>query len=107
MRHLLSGKSALLNGMSITAINMKSATTGLAEGMGMKIGGESDPGAMQRKNWEQFAEEVGIKPRLVMTRVADIAKRIQVSRLRALHGRVCRVQMRCLVPLDAIDRRAA
>lgn len=54
---------------------------GLAEGLAMKIGGENDPGAIQKKHWELFAEEVGIKPRLVLTRVADLAKRIEDARL--------------------------
>ena len=30
---------------------------------------------------QQFAEEVGIKPRLVLTRVVDLAKKIEVARL--------------------------
>jgi serine/threonine-protein kinase HipA len=54
---------------------------GLAEGLAMKIGGESDPGSIQKKHWEQFAEEIGIKPRLVLTRVADLAKKIEDNRL--------------------------
>ncbi|MEI6704886.1 MAG: type II toxin-antitoxin system HipA family toxin [Deltaproteobacteria bacterium] len=54
---------------------------GLAEGMAMKIGGENDPLAIQQKHWVQFAEEVGIKPQLVLTRVADIAQRIQAASL--------------------------
>jgi serine/threonine-protein kinase HipA len=59
---------------------------GLAEGLAMKIGGENDPGAIQKKHWELFAEEVGIKPRLVLIRVADLAKRIQVSGLLLFKG---------------------
>lgn len=54
---------------------------GLAEGLAMKIGWENDPGAIQKKHWEQFADEVGIKPRLVLTRVADFATRIQAVSL--------------------------
>lgn len=54
---------------------------GLAEGLAMKIGGESVPGAIRKKHWEQLAEEVGIKPRLVLTRVADLAKDIEGARL--------------------------
>ena len=59
---------------------------GLAEGLAMKIGGESDPNAIQKKHWEQFAEEVGIKPRLVLTRVADLAKKIEDNRLQLFKG---------------------
>ena len=59
---------------------------GLAEGLAMKIGGENDPGAIQKKHWERFAEEVGIKPRLVLNRVADLAKRIDDSRLQLFKG---------------------
>jgi serine/threonine-protein kinase HipA len=59
---------------------------GLAEGLAMKIGGESDPGSIQKKHWEQFAEEIGIKPRLVLTRVADLAKKIEDNRLQLFKG---------------------
>lgn len=59
---------------------------GLAEGLAMKIGGESDPGAIQKKHWEQFAEEAGIKPRLVLTRVADLSKKIEDNRLQLFKG---------------------
>jgi len=59
---------------------------GLTEGLAMKIGGESDPAALQKKHWELFAEEVGIKPRLVLTRVSDIAQKIQSARLPLFKG---------------------
>ena len=59
---------------------------GLAEGLAMKIGGEIDPNAIQKKHWEQFAEEVGIKPRLVLTRVAELAKKIEDNRLQLFKG---------------------
>jgi len=59
---------------------------GLAEGLAMKIGGESDSGAIQTKHWEAFAEEVGIKPRLVLSRVVELAKRIEDVRLQLFKG---------------------
>jgi len=59
---------------------------GLAEGLAMKIGGEGDPRAIQKRHWEVFAEEVGIKPRLVLTRVADMSKRIEDARLQLFKG---------------------
>jgi serine/threonine-protein kinase HipA len=59
---------------------------GLAEGLAMKIGGENDPGAIQERHWAQFAEEVGIKPRLVLTRVAELAKKIASERLQLFNG---------------------
>ncbi|HEY6874201.1 MAG TPA: type II toxin-antitoxin system HipA family toxin [Geobacteraceae bacterium] len=59
---------------------------GLAEGLAMKIGGENDPGAIRKKHWELFAEEVRIKPRLVLTRVADLAQKIQAARLQLFKG---------------------
>ncbi|SNB45467.1 type II toxin-antitoxin system HipA family toxin [Geobacter sp. DSM 9736] len=62
------------------------AQYGLAEGLAMKIGGENDPGDIQKKHWELFAEEVGIKPRLVLTRVADLAQKIEVARLQLFKG---------------------
>ena len=59
---------------------------GLAEGLAMKIGGESDPDAIRKKHWEQFAEEAGIKPRLVLTRVAELVKKIEDNRLKLFKG---------------------
>jgi len=59
---------------------------GLAEGLAMKIGGENDPGAIRKKHWELFAEEVGIKPRLVLNRVADLAQKIQTARQQLFKG---------------------
>jgi len=59
---------------------------GLAEGLAMKIGGEGNPLEIRKKHWEKFAEEVGIKPRLVLTRVADLAQRIEVSRHQLFKG---------------------
>lgn len=59
---------------------------GLASGLAMQIGGVSDPDALQKKQWEQFAEEVGIKPRLVLSRIADLAKRIEGARLPLFKG---------------------
>ena len=59
---------------------------GLAEGMAMKIGGENDPKAVQKKHWQHFAEEIGIKPRFVLSRVVDLAKRIEDTRLQLFTG---------------------
>ena len=55
---------------------------GLAEGLAMKIGGESDHGAIQRKHWEALAEELNIRPKFVISRVIEIVKKIQAIRLR-------------------------
>ena len=52
----------------------------------MKIGGESEPEPILRQHWELFAAEVGIKPRLVLTRVTELAQRIQVVRLQLFKG---------------------
>lgn len=59
---------------------------GLTEGLAMKIGGESDPGAVRKRHWVQFAEEIGVKPRLVLTRLAAIARRIEATRLHLFKG---------------------
>ena len=59
---------------------------GLASGLAMKIGGVSDPDALQKKQWEQFAEEVGIKPQLVLNRIVNLAKRIEDNRLQLFKG---------------------
>jgi len=45
-----------------------------------------DPRAIQKKHWEQFAEEVGIKPRLVLTRALDMARKIQAACLQLFKG---------------------
>lgn len=55
---------------------------GLTEKLAMKIGGESNPNLIQKKHWQSFADEVEIKPHLVLSRVVDIAKRIEVNRLK-------------------------
>ena len=59
---------------------------GLTENLAMKIGGESDPDLIQKKHWLAFAEEIEIKPHLVLNRVVDIAKRIEANRLKLLKG---------------------
>lgn len=59
---------------------------GLTESLAMQIGGESDPGAIQKKHWEKFAAEVGIKPALVLTQVVALAQKMQVARLELFKG---------------------
>ena len=59
---------------------------GLAKGLAMKIGGESDTDAIRKKQWELFAEEVGIKPKLVLARITDLAKKIESARLELFKG---------------------
>jgi serine/threonine-protein kinase HipA len=59
---------------------------GLAEGLAMKIGGESEPDLIRRDHWEAFASEVGIKPRLVTSRVAELAQRIHGVALQLFKG---------------------
>ncbi|OGT98126.1 MAG: hypothetical protein A2X80_10915 [Geobacteraceae bacterium GWB2_52_12] len=57
------------------------APYGLAEGLAMKIGGESDPGSVRKKQWELFADEVGIKPKFVLTKLKELARQIEAARL--------------------------
>ena len=59
---------------------------GLTEGLAMKIGGEIDPRAIQKKNWELFAEEIGIKPKLVLSRLKELAQKIEAARLPLFKG---------------------
>jgi serine/threonine-protein kinase HipA len=59
---------------------------GLTEGMAMRIGGEIDPRAIRKKQWELFAEEAGIKPKLVLSRLKDLAQRIETARLPLFKG---------------------
>jgi serine/threonine-protein kinase HipA len=49
---------------------------GLAADLAMKIGEESNPDAVRKKHWLQFAEEVGIKPALVLARIKLLTKKI-------------------------------
>ena len=48
----------------------------------MKIGGESDPKAIQRKHWTALAEELNIRPKFLISRIIKIAENIQGIRLR-------------------------
>ena len=59
---------------------------GLAEGLAMKIGGEIDPRAIRKKHWELFAEEVGIKPKLVQSRLKELSQKIEAARLPLFKG---------------------
>ena len=59
---------------------------GLTSGLAMKIGGASDPDSIRKEHWELFAEEAGIKPRLVLNRIAEMAKRIEENRLPLFQG---------------------
>lgn len=59
---------------------------GLASNLAMKIGGVSDPDAVQKRHWEQFAGEIGVKPRLVLLRIAEMAKSIEAARLNLFKG---------------------
>lgn len=80
---------------------------GLSEGLAMRIGGEGDPGALQKGNWEQFAGEAGIKPRLVMARLIDMAQRVQVARMRLFKGEFARYRCDALYRLmELIDGQA-
>jgi serine/threonine-protein kinase HipA len=59
---------------------------GLSEGLAMKIGGEGDPAALRKEHWERFAVEAGIKPRLVLARLVDLARRVEAARLPLFKG---------------------
>lgn len=59
---------------------------GLTENLAMKIGGENDPNLIQKKHWQLFAEEVEIKPHLVLNRVVAMAKQIETKRLKLFNG---------------------
>ncbi len=59
---------------------------GLAEGMAMQVGGEIDPKGLQKKHWLQFAEEAGVKPQLVLTRIANMIEKVEANRLLFFNG---------------------
>jgi serine/threonine-protein kinase HipA len=62
------------------------APYGLAEGLAMKIGGEIDPRSIRKKQWELFADEVGIKPKLVLTKLKGLSRQIEAARLPLFKG---------------------
>jgi serine/threonine-protein kinase HipA len=47
--------------------------------LAMDIGGESDPGRIDRSHWEQAARMLGMRPRFVLGEVADLAQRIRAA----------------------------
>jgi len=59
---------------------------GLTSDLAMKIGGESNPDAVQKKNWEMFAEEIGVKPGLVLGRAKSLAEKVQGKSLQLFKG---------------------
>ncbi len=71
---------------------------GLASELAMKIGGENNPDAVQKKHWETFAEEIGVKSGLVLTRATDLARKVREKSLDLFQGPFAR--HRC----DALDR---
>lgn len=71
---------------------------GLTSDLAMKVGGESNPDAIQKKNWEMFAEEIGVKPGLVLGRAKSLAEKVQEKGLQLLKGPFA--PHRC----DALDR---
>ena len=72
---------------------------GLSEGLAMRIGGEGDPASVRKQHWERFALEVGVKPRLVLARVADLARRVEAARLPLFKGAFARYRCDALYRL--------
>lgn len=60
---------------------------GLTNEMAMKIGGEVDPNEIKKKQWEDFANDLKIKPKYVLSRVVLIANKIQSVRLKLFKGK--------------------
>ena len=59
---------------------------GVASGLAMKIGGEGDPDGVRKRQWELFAEEIGVKPHLVLTRLSAVSRKIEEVRLSLFKG---------------------
>ncbi|MCE1227090.1 MAG: type II toxin-antitoxin system HipA family toxin [Geobacteraceae bacterium] len=59
---------------------------GLMNRLAMKIGGEAEPAALRREHWQRFAEEIGVKPKLVLKRINDMAARVEAQRLQLFKG---------------------
>lgn len=53
--------------------------SGVTDHLAMKIGGEKRPGWIHLRHWERFAEEVGIKPKLVVETLRQMAARISID----------------------------
>lgn len=63
---------------------------GLTDRLAMKIGGEADPTALRTQHWQRFAEEIGVKPKLVLKRISDMALRVEAQRLQLFQGEFAR-----------------
>ncbi|WP_281184988.1 type II toxin-antitoxin system HipA family toxin [Trichlorobacter lovleyi] len=59
---------------------------GLTTRLAMKIGGEAEPTALRAQHWQRFAEEIGVKPKLILKRINDMAARVEVQRLQLFKG---------------------
>ncbi len=59
--------------------------------MAMSVGGQFDPGAIDKKNWIRLASDIGIGKSLVLSTVSEMADRIPDvldEELAALHDRL-------------------
>ncbi len=59
--------------------------------MAMSVGGQFDPGAIDKKNWIRLASDIGIGKSLVLSTVSEMADRIPdvlEEELAALHDRL-------------------
>jgi len=59
--------------------------------MAMSVGGQFDPGAIDKKNWVRWASDIGIGKSLVLSTVSEMADRIPDvldEELAALHDRL-------------------
>ena len=52
----------------------------------MKIGGEAEPTALRVQHWQRFAEEIGVKPKLILKRINEMAARVEAQRLQLFQG---------------------
>ncbi|MBI4604308.1 MAG: type II toxin-antitoxin system HipA family toxin [Planctomycetes bacterium] len=48
----------------------------LSRKLAMKVGGENRPDWIQKRHWERFAAEIGVKPGLVLGYCRDLARRL-------------------------------
>lgn len=59
---------------------------GLTTRLAMKIGGEAEPTALRVQHWQRFAEEIGVKPKLILKRINEMAARVEAQRLQLFQG---------------------
>lgn len=59
---------------------------GVSEALAMRIGGEDSPSKIHKEQWGRLAEEIGVKPKLVFTRITELSINIHKTALQLFKG---------------------